>query len=142
MTEPLTTATHDVAAHNPPPLPSSRQAMMERRSSTRISLEIEVGVQTENNFYTGFSADISEGGIFVSTYQMRPVGTTIDVEFELPDGYEIKASGIVRWLREPRDPESEVTPGMGIQFTSLKPADMEAIQTFVAEREPMFYDDE
>jgi uncharacterized protein (TIGR02266 family) len=112
-------------------------AVSERRKHDRRSLEAEIGVYSETNFYTGFSQDISEGGIFVATYDLEPIGSRIDLEFVLPDGHVVRVHGEVRWVKDPI--ESDSFPGMGIRFIDLSPADLEAIQEFVSNREPLFH---
>jgi uncharacterized protein (TIGR02266 family) len=101
---------------------------------------VEVGFATETNFWAGLSMDLSEGGLFIATYRVHPVGTVVMLTFTLPSGHEISATGAVRWVREPAS--SDVTPGMGIAFTQLNPMDLEAIQAFCQKRLPMYFDEE
>ena len=112
----------------------------ERRSAPRVSVDVEIGFASETNFYTGFSEDISEGGIFVATYNVLPMGAQLELSFVLPDGHAVSATGIVTWLREPQGLASEITPGMGIAFQSLIAPDRDAIHRFLAQRAPLFYD--
>lgn len=113
----------------------------DRRRYERRPLEAEIGVYSDTNFYTGFSEDISAGGMFVATYDLRPMGSQVSLEFVLPGGHEVRVSGEVRWVKDPIN-ESSGSPGMGIQFGSdLSAEDLAAIQEFVSNREPMFHDD-
>jgi uncharacterized protein (TIGR02266 family) len=114
-----------------------RSVAAERREYERRTLEAEIGVYSESNFYTGFSEDISEGGIFVSTYELRPIGSLVKVEFVLPDGHEVSCKGEVRWVKDPTDAMDD-KPGMGIRFEELASEHLAAIQEFVANREPLF----
>ncbi len=109
----------------------------ERRRNIRVPLETNVGVVSESNFYAGFSQDVSEGGLFVATYQLLPVGTEVCVSFAVGD-VEIEAHGTVRWLREPLS--GDVSPGMGIEFEGLPREQEDAIRAFVRLREPLFFD--
>ena len=113
----------------------------ERRVYKRINLEAEINFIGHDNFYTGFSEDISSGGLFVTTYQLKPVGTEVTIRFSLPDGSEIEANAVVRWLREPRDLDGDVPPGMGLQFTELDPTARSTIDEFIRQRDPLFYED-
>jgi len=110
---------------------------VERRRHERRTLEAEIGVYSETNFYTGFSEDISEGGMFVATYDLRPIGAQVDLEFVLPGGYEVSVRGEVRWVKDPIDSDSFA--GMGIRFLDLKGEDLAAVQEFVSNREPLFH---
>ncbi len=50
----------------------------DRRKHTRITLKTEVHLGSESNFYTGFTNDISEGGVFISTHAVFTRGQIID----------------------------------------------------------------
>jgi uncharacterized protein (TIGR02266 family) len=112
----------------------------ERRTAPRVGLCVEVGMQTDSNFYTGFTEDISEGGLFVATYKLLPAGSEIALTLTLPDGAEFRVTAVVRWVRDPRDPNSDMRPGMGVQFVNLEPQDHETIRTFIKMRDPMFFE--
>jgi uncharacterized protein (TIGR02266 family) len=118
-----------------------RPAGIERRRVPRVPLQTEVTIEGHSNFYTGFTQDISTGGLFVCTKQLLPVGTKIDLVFRLPDGKRIAVKGEVRWVRDIAFSSSEALPGMGIQFENLRPEDLEAVERFVKERAPLFYDE-
>lgn len=113
----------------------------ERRVAARREVEIEIGIQSDTNFYTGFSCDISSGGIFVATYDVPAIGTPVNVNFRLPGGPAMSLDGTVRWVRDldPRDPD--VVPGMGVAFAGLEPAQARAINAFLAVRQPIFYEE-
>ena len=59
----------------------------------------------------------------------------------LPDGHIVRTTAEVRWLRDPRDENPDVHPGMGLRFRELLPEDARAIQAFVLQRAPLFYDE-
>ncbi|MBW2276948.1 MAG: TIGR02266 family protein [Deltaproteobacteria bacterium] len=111
-----------------------------RRSLQRVAIEADIGFQSDNNFFTGFSEDISAGGIFIATFDLRPIGSPMMISFTLPDGRLVSADGVVRWLREYNETTPNVEPGMGVQFTTLNKNDEEAINSFLEQREPLFYD--
>lgn len=114
-----------------------RQSWSESRRSHRQTVEIEVGISTESNFFVGFTENLSEGGVFVATYALKPIGSVVDVVLTFPNGEDLRVPGVVRWLRES---STEGWPGMGVQFEHLSPADEQNIRKFLALREPMFYD--
>jgi uncharacterized protein (TIGR02266 family) len=126
------------------PVPSKPVPPMieERRKARRISIEAEIGFQSDTNFFMGFSEDISTGGLFIATYDTRPMGSLINVNFTLPSGHLISTDGVVRWIREYNETTPDTPPGMGIQFENLSPQDKEAIEMFVNQRPALFYDDE
>jgi uncharacterized protein (TIGR02266 family) len=123
------------------PLPSlaAEAPGAERRAAPRLPIEAEVGLQSETNFFTGFTEDISTGGIFIATYDTKEIGERLDLSFTLPDGHLINAPGIVRWVREFNELTPDTIPGMGIQFEELARADLAAITGFVEQRPPLFH---
>jgi uncharacterized protein (TIGR02266 family) len=112
-----------------------------RRETPRVQMQAAIDFGSESNFFTGFSTNISEGGLFIATVQYVPRGTQVDLRFTLPNGTQISAHGEVRWTREINDKTPEIFPGVGVQFTNLAPEAAHAIKQFVASREPMFYPD-
>jgi uncharacterized protein (TIGR02266 family) len=111
------------------------------RDHARVQLKTNINLGSDSNFFTGFSTDISEGGIFVATVETMPQGTKVDLDFTLPGGRPLKASGVVRWLREPNAHTPELMPGMGVQFQGLQPEVASLISDFVRKREPLFFPD-
>jgi uncharacterized protein (TIGR02266 family) len=115
----------------------------ERRTSVRVDVEVEVGFESDHNFYTGLTQDISSGGLFVATHHLRPVGTHVLVSFTLPGRKEaIRADSEVRWLRDARAMRTDQPQGMGLRFLDLAPADKAAIVAFLKTRDSLYYDDE
>lgn len=113
-----------------------------RREHTRVVLKTSVHLASESNFYTGFSDNISEGGIFIATYNHAPLGTKLSLEFSLPDdGPAIRVEGEVRWLRE-FNPDSDAPPGMGFRFLELDDESRSRVERFCRARDTLFYDDE
>lgn len=116
------------------------EAHRDRRITHRAHIEADIGFQSETNFFTGFSGNISNGGIFVATWDVLEMGTELTVSFVLPGGHQVTTRGRVTWVREPREHDSELTPGMGVEFEDLGDDDRSAIQAFIAHRPPLFFD--
>ena len=123
-----------------PCLPNTATAIVERRVAPRVELHVGVGFRSGPSFYTGFTSDLSEGGLFVATHMLQAIGSELALTFALPTGPEISVRGIVRWVRDTHDYNSATPPGMGVQFQAIKPEDLERIREFVAIREPMFFE--
>jgi len=121
-------------------IPARQVTPHPRRTVPRITLNVDIGLQSENNFYTGFSEDISEGGIFLTTYDFKPIGTKVNFSFSLPNGYLIMAAGTVRWVREYNPMTPGTQPGMGIQFEELSPEDRAQIEEYIKTNAPMFFE--
>lgn len=125
------------AATQPPPPPAKAPAP--KRQSPRVRMQAQVDFESDDNFFNGFSANISDGGVFVATVNVLPLGTSVDIGFTLPTGERIECKGVVRWVREIDDKQPDVFPGMGVQFVDLEDRSAQAIETFIQQREPMFY---
>ena len=113
-----------------------------RREHDRFGVELDVTVSSDHNFYAGFVENLSVGGIFIATHQLKPVGSRLEFSVNLPGRAEpIQGMGEVRWVRVYSE-ASNVPPGMGIKFEHLEPAAQSAIEAFLAQREPLFYDED
>jgi len=112
----------------------------DRRDTQRVVYCTQVNLTSDTNFYTGFSNNISEGGIFVATHLLRAHGSRMEVEFSLPDGGPpIRVESVVRWVC---DVHASERPGMGLQFCELSENDRRRIESFVQQRgETIFYED-
>ena len=111
----------------------------EQRASQRASVAVDIHLASDSQFFSGLSGDISEGGLFLSTYRALPVGSAVDLEFSLPGSDSpLRARGEVRWLREhsPDQPR-----GVGIAFDELAEDDRERIHRFCTLRPPLYYED-
>lgn len=124
----------------PPSIISDPIAADPRRSAERRAIEADIGIMSDNTFYTGFSEDISAGGIFIATFDLLPIGAELMISFTLPDGHLVSAEGVVRWVREFNEMTPGVEPGMGAQFVELSDEDRDAINEFLKERPPIFYE--
>jgi uncharacterized protein (TIGR02266 family) len=112
-----------------------------KRVAARVAMQTQVDLSSDSNFFTGFSTNISEGGLFVATVNVLPTGTPVDVTFSLPAGARLTIKGEVRWTREVNDRTPEVFPGVGVRFTEVDPAVVNQIKSFVQQREPLFFPD-
>ena len=112
-----------------------------RREHSRFSVDLDVTVGSDHNFYAGFAENLSVGGVFIATHKLKPVGSRIELSVNLPDGAQLRVEGQVRWIRVFND-RSDTPPGMGVKFDNLAPAAIALIQGFLSRREPLFFDDE
>ncbi len=102
--------------------------------------DVELGQDTETNFFTGFGGDIFSGGLFIATYDIHPVGTTVGVKAKLPNGRVLAKKATVGWIREFQDDIAEVVPGMGVVFDEICTEDTAEIERFLAQRDALFYE--
>ena len=116
----------------------------EGRVSDRKSFEVELELtlESDHNFYTGFTENISSGGLFVATRDLKPIGTFMEISFSVPaNSTKITVRCEVRWQRL-EQPDGDSMPGIGLRFIDIDPAAAELINSFIAQRGSLFYDDE
>ena len=111
-----------------------------RRQNQRSSLEIDVSIQTDHNFFMGLTENISEGGLFIATYDELPIGTELDLRLNLPDSSPMETKAVVVWVREQNWFSEDVVPGVGVRFLDINEEHANAVRKFVEKREPMFYE--
>ncbi|MCA9610990.1 MAG: TIGR02266 family protein [Myxococcales bacterium] len=121
--------------------PSQGPDEPERRVTPRAELEVEVGLEGENRFFSAVTGDLSPGGLFVATDTPLMVGTELVLSFVLPDGYRVATDATVAWVRAPRYRPDELPSGMGVRFEQLSAEDRKAIDHFLKDRPPFRYGD-
>ena len=122
--------------------PSSAQQNV--RASERFDLEVKVDLESDHNFYTGLTQNISAGGLFIATHQLRKIGDRITMNFSLPGAEKpVSVECEVRWIRENTALQKlDGSTGMGVRFIDLSPEASTAITKFLQSRDSLFYDDE
>ena len=117
----------------------AEQERFSRRRLPRVVLNARVTAQSEDNFFTGLTENISEGGVFVATYSPPSVGESIRINLSVDDEKDLIVSGEVRWHRY--DGAGDVT-GCGVQFAALTEEQMERVRKLMmaVPREPLLTD--
>ena len=93
------------------------------RASERFDLEVKVDLESDHNFYTGLTQNISAGGVFIATHHIRRIGDRITLKFTLPGSEKtLDVETEVRWIRENTALQRvEGAQGMGVRFINLIP---------------------
>ena len=114
------------------------EAEADKRRSVRLALHANVTARSETNFFTGFTENLSEGGVFVATLSPPPVGERVLLQISVDGGEPVACEGEVRWIRT--DEEGNFT-GCGIQFVNLDPDAAAAIARVYKRlsRDPLLY---
>jgi uncharacterized protein (TIGR02266 family) len=144
-------------ASTPPVLPPATPPLIHTNSASisdasqrapRVSLNIElqyelnVNRKSTHNFYTGFTNNISEGGLFIATEELIEIGSRLTFQFCLPSMDDPRpVEGIVRWVRERSHMNLDLESGMGVQFINLDPSLQQQINQFINQRDSIFYDE-
>src|SRR5947209_3659544 len=104
-----------------------------------MSLEISLG--SASNFWVASADNISEGGVFIATRELKPIGSQMEMTIRLPDPFGLVwTTGQVRWIRETAA-NADAPLGMGIRFESLSEESLRAIRGFLASRPPISLDE-
>lgn len=102
---------------------------VERRRSPRAPAVVRVDYTAVDTFFSEFSRNINEGGLFIETENPHPPGTQISLQFHLPGSNDpVKAEGRVAWSTGASEGEP---PGMGIEFEQLDPESRERINELI-----------
>jgi uncharacterized protein (TIGR02266 family) len=113
------------------------------RVAERFDLEVKVDLESDHNFYTGLTQNISAGGLFIATHQLRRIGDYIKVKFSLPGSpTSVSVNTEVRWIRENSLLHRfDGSTGMGVRFIDLSEEASQAILAFLESRDSLYYDD-
>ena len=111
----------------------------EQRTSLRMKLHAQVTLTSESNFFMGLTENISEGGIFVSTFSPPAMGEQVELAIVVDEGDAVPVQGIVRWIRTD---ENGNPTGCGVQFTDITDDVRRAIEVMMVglEKEPLLHE--
>jgi len=112
---------------------TQRLVSLPRRIGKRVSGKINISFKKADDFFKSYIANFGQGGLFIHTTKNLPVGSLLDLEFNLPDSnQEITTKGKVMWIR-PQDMSTEkMPPGMGIQFINMNPNHSKLLKNYLA----------
>jgi uncharacterized protein (TIGR02266 family) len=136
-TRPSTDASSEASWNDDPDF-AERPSVVERRRLARLGGEFEVEFLDDTHLIAGLTQDISEGGVFVATYQTLALGTKVTLALELPLG-RVEVRGEVRWAR-PELEGSDQRPGFGVAFTELTPEALAALRQFCLSHPAHYYE--
>ena len=121
---------------SPPPAPGSG---VEQRKHRRIAMDVGVSMRSAHNFYTGVIRNISEDGLFISTFEVLAIGTVIDLSVRLPGQPAIQVKGEVRWSRPYDERSEDLESGIGVQLLDLAERERDVIARFIELRQPLLH---
>jgi uncharacterized protein (TIGR02266 family) len=100
----------------------------ERRQGNRVPVQIWVEEKTDRELYFQRSANLSTGGIYLENTIPHPVGTRVNLRFQLPgdaDKIEVKAEVAAAIAGEEEF-------GMGLKFVDLGADIADKIKQYIA----------
>lgn len=105
------------------------------RRSHRFAARIKVAFRSVEELVTAYTTDLSRGGIFVSAAQQLPIGASVQLSLELPDGGPPeRIPARVSYVVDAATAAREGRPsGMGMQFVEAEATPLaERIARFLA----------
>lgn len=110
---------------DPTPNPNNRE-------HARIPTSLEVDYSTYTPYHIRRITNISKGGVFIRTQEIIPVGTVLDISFQLPNrSTPIKSKVKVMWTYRQPSTVNLNSSGMGVQFVEVAAKDVRDIQEFI-----------
>jgi len=89
----------------------------EDRVTTRLPVVISIPGEAA---YSAETFDVSDGGLFIETEMICPVGSDVFLAISLPGREEIRCRGLVAWANHGVQQRKPAYPvGVGIEFTTL-----------------------
>jgi hypothetical protein len=96
----------------------------EQKPSPRLIASLTVVLSNGGAPYVVQTKNVSNTGLCLHSEEVFPVGSQLHLVFgQPPELPRLSTEGIVRW--------SEVGKGVGVQFTSIRPSDHQALLRFV-----------
>ena len=117
-----------------------RRAKRIAAGKRRPTLHITLGCDRNTNFFCGLDKDITSGGLFVATYNLLPVGRSVNLVATLPDRRVIVGSATVSFVRDHNDLHPETPPGMGLILNRLTAAARSQINEYMNAVEPIYFE--
>jgi uncharacterized protein (TIGR02266 family) len=107
----------------------------QRRLNQRFQVDLELTLQSESTIWMGHLENVSDGGVFVASKELKPIGTEVEITLKLPGALlPIWAIGVVCWIRETSG-KTDAPLGMGIQFKLIADEALRRIRDFVRDRQ-------
>jgi phosphoserine phosphatase RsbU/P len=104
---------------------------IEDQATARHSARFLIHYGTEpQKLRTGYTVDLSTGGLFLETGHLLERGAPLRLKFLLPDGDErVSCRARVAWTNQPQLLQKpDLPPGMGVQFLDMSLGDMEILR--------------
>ncbi len=103
------------------------------RAEPRVPMVLSLKYKNPMAFVSAYTANASNGGLFVNTGKPLAKGKQFILKLELPGAPgPLKIKCEVRWVREQERSEPGQPPGMGIEFLEMSKGDSQLLKKCVA----------
>jgi type IV pilus assembly protein PilZ len=104
----------------------------DNRSDLRVPVNLLVDYRCDGTYLFDFCRDLGAGGVFINTPKPLALGSDIELTFTIPDSKEtLHASGKVIWVQAIVDGRTDLSPGMGVQFSTFDKSSRQLLEKFV-----------
>jgi uncharacterized protein (TIGR02266 family) len=110
----------------------------EQNQASRLKSQMRVYYgQSQDAILTGFSIDLSTGGLFLTTNFPLETDESLSLIFSLPDSdRSISCKARVAWTNPEHSPRKpELPAGVGVQFVDMSLEDMKTLKLFLEHNE-------
>ncbi len=104
---------------------------MIEREHQRVPYAVAVQFRSASSFLIAYSVNLSRGGLFLETQHDLPLGTPLELSFEIPGAGSVGLAGHVAWRRGPESPEGPA--GLGVEFLDITVALSSVIDRLVGD---------
>ena len=102
----------------------------DKRRTPRLAIGFKVKVDTKMGTFNGVGRDLSEGGIGVYLRKLPPIGSPVEVRFQLPDrDHVIEVTGEVMYHR--RGEPGVHDDWMGVRFLRMDAASQAVLHSYL-----------
>lgn len=102
----------------------------DKRRTPRLAVGFKVKVDTKLGTFNGVGRDLSEGGIGVYLRKLPPIGSPVEVHFQLPDRDQmIEVTGEVMYHR--RGEPGVHDDWMGVRFLRMDAASQSMLHSYL-----------
>lgn len=113
---------------------ANRYLKVETRRETRFAMRVEILYGPDQQLQlTGFSVNMSAGGVYVETREILAADENITLLFSLPgEERTIRCRARVAWVNTAQQPKKPALPaGFGVQFVDITLDDLHAIRDYL-----------
>lgn len=106
--------------------------MANQRRHPRAPLQARCWCEADGITLYARMVNVGEGGLFIRTYAPLQLGSPARVRFQVDStGREVSAEAVVVWVRDSVEQETQMAPGMGMQFVAIDEPSLQAIREYV-----------
>ncbi len=102
-----------------------------KRRYTRVPFLKKVRVRHDGQYHELESENLSEGGMYIKSYDPFPAGSEIEISLPLEVDSPVHLKGVVLYERDHIGDTSRLPPGMAIEFRGIGTEEVEMLQRYI-----------